>query len=193
MTVFNAPIAVPLRRPAVSAPTFSVPNSADIRFAALSLPLLLFPRLVLFFAQGDGDTSTRATRLGQSTMGMAVPGVERGSISHFERPAKLTSLEEFTLRSMGFGALALSAIIVFVVVPAYKPVAPGRKAVVTVLAVLGCITAVVAWNSPLGALAVVTGIGNGIVGAWGWWSLMFGDDDYRFGKYLKKDSRLKRL
>lgn len=121
-------------------------------------------------------------------MGMAVPAVEAVG-----RPASLTALESHTLRCMGFGLLAMAAVLIFVVVPAYKPFAPGRKAVVTVFAVLGCVTAVVGWNSPLGALAVITGIGNGIVGAWGWWSIMFGEDDYRFGKYLKPDSRWKKL
>ncbi|BEI82824.1 hypothetical protein CcaverHIS002_0306920 [Cutaneotrichosporon cavernicola] len=159
-------------------------------YALLALPLLLLPRLVLFFASDDGP---RATRLSQSSMGMTVPGVDRGSISRFERPSRLTSLEELTLRSLGLGLLALASITVFVVVPAYKPHAPGRKAVTTVLAILGCVTAVVSWNSPLGAMAVITGVGNGVVGAWGWYAIMFGEDDYKFGKYLKNDSRLKRL
>ncbi|CAK9779852.1 hypothetical protein CC85DRAFT_303019 [Cutaneotrichosporon oleaginosum] len=157
-------------------------------YTLLSLPLLLFPRLVLFFAAED-----RATRLSHSSMGMVVPGVDRGSISSFERPARLTNLEALALRCMGVGLLALAAITVFVVVPAYKPHAPGRKAVTTVLALLGCVTAAVAYNAPLGALAVVTGVGNGIVGAWGWYAIMFGEDEYRFGKYLKDDSRLKKL
>lgn len=164
---------------------------ADGRYALLSIPLLVFPRLVLFFAADDGPP--RATRLSQSSMGITVPGVDRGSINSFERPARLTNLEQLTLRAMGLGLLALAAITVFVVVPAYKPHAPGRKAVTTVLAILGCVTAVVAYNSPLGALAVLTGIGNGIVGAWGWYAIMFGEDDYRLGKYLKKDSRFKKL
>ncbi|GMK56876.1 hypothetical protein CspeluHIS016_0307160 [Cutaneotrichosporon spelunceum] len=117
----------------------------------------------------------------------------RGTGGTSLRPAYLTGLEQLTLRCMGLGLLGLAAITVFVVVPAYKPHAPGRKATTTVLAILGCITAVVAWNSKLGGLSVITGIGNGVIGAWGWYAIMFGEDDYRYGKYLKPDSRLKRL
>jgi hypothetical protein len=51
----------------------------------------------------------------------------------------------------------------------------------------------VSWNAPLGALAIMLGLGNGIVGSWGWWSLFFGEDNHKFGKYLKENSRLKRL
>lgn len=166
------------------APPYTSLYIADDRYALLSLPLLLFPRLVLFFAADERELSSRPSRITRSMVSPIVP---------IPRPDTLTSLEVFMLRSVGFGLIALAAILVFVVVPPYKPVAPGRKAVVTVLAVLGCVTAVVGWNTPLGALSVIMGIGNGIVGCWGWWSIMFGEDDYRFGKYLKNDSRLKRL
>jgi hypothetical protein len=94
---------------------------------------------------------------------------------------------------LGLGLLALAALVVFTVVPRYTPASPARKTAITVIALLECVSAVVAWNAPLGALAVFVGMGNGLIGAWGWWALFFGEETHKFKKYLKEDSRLKRL
>lgn len=141
---------------------------------------------MLFFAQGP-DTA-RANRFGANyKTGEPIPSYDRG---HYDA---LTNLEGFALRMLGFGSLALSAICLFVVVPSLLPHSPPRMPTVSVIAVLTSVTAVVCWNSQLGALSTITGIGNGIIAAWGWWVIFFSTDPHKFGKYLRKDSRLKRL
>lgn len=154
-------------------------------FGLMSLLLLILPRLVLFFAQGQD--SARPTRHGLNIANDPVPSYDRG---HFDA---LTSLEEFALRMLGFGALALAAICLFVVVPNHLPHSPPRVPAICVITIMTSITSVVCWNSKLGALATITGIGNGTVACWGWWVLFFSGDHHKFGKYLRKDSRLKRL
>lgn len=149
------------------------------------MPLLLLPRLILFFAQGQD--ASRPNRHGVNFGTEAVPSYDRG---HYDA---LTALEDFALRMLGFGSLALAAICLFVVVPSHNPHSPPRMPTTAVITILTSVTAVVCWNSKLGALSFITGLGNGGIACWGWWVMFFSDDPHKFGKYLRKDSRLKRL
>lgn len=151
----------------------------------LALPLLLLPRLILFLAQGS-ESALKAGPLGVVPSG-PIP-------TYGGRPDTLTPLESFTLRMLGLGLIALAAISVFVIVPNYSPQAmPYRLPTVCVFAVLGCVTAFAGWNAPLGVMSVLLGLGNGVLGAWGWWTVFFGEEKQKLGKYLKKNSRFKKL
>lgn len=157
-----------------------------VRFVVLALPVLLVPCLVLFMAQGS-DAPVKAGPLGVVPSG---PIPSYGGNQH----DTLTPLESFALKMLGFGLLALAAISIFVVVPNYSPQAmPYRMPAVCVFAVLGCITAFSGWNAPLGFMSVVLGLGNGALGAWGFWTVFFGEEKQKFGKYLKPNSRLKKF
>lgn len=152
----------------------------------LAVPLLLMPRLVLFMAQGS-ESPVKAGPLGVVGSG---PIPSYGGNQH----DKLTPLESFALKMLGLGLLALAAISIFVVVPNYSPQAmPYRIPTVCVFAVLGCVTAFAGWNAPLGVMSIVLGLGNGALGAWGFWTVFFGEEKQKFGKYLKPNSRLKKL
>lgn len=155
----------------------------------MSLPLLLLPRLILFLAQGpESGSATAALKAGPlGVLNTAILDRSRGQYD------SLTSLEAFFVKMLGFGLDSVAAIIVFAVVPSYTPPSPARKPTITVIAILTAFAAVVSWNAPLGALAVILGLGNGVVSAWGWWALFFGEDPHKFKKYLKEDSRMKRL
>lgn len=164
------------------------------RFAACALPLLTMPRLVLFLA----GPSSAPTPLNPSSLQAPLSNnpVSSGPIPSYDRGHydSLTHLENFALRLLGLGLVALALVSLFVVVPAYAPgVAPGRQSTIVVWAILGSVASVVAWNAPLGALATLTAFGNAILSGWGWWAVFFGNDDRKFKKYLKPNSRLKRL
>lgn len=138
--------------------------------------MLLLPRLILFLAQNSDQRKAEA-----------IPSYDR---THFDA---LTPLESFLVRMVGFGLLGFAAMIIFNVVPAYTAPYPARTASITVVAVLSCVAAVVAWNAPLGAFASIVGLGNGLVGAWGWWTIFFGGEEHKMKRYLKDNSRLKKL
>ncbi|KAL1405307.1 hypothetical protein Q8F55_008934 [Vanrija albida] len=163
-------------------------------FALCALPLLTMPRLVLFLAGPSAAPSPlnpsalQAPLSNNPASSGPIPSYDRG---HYDA---LTHLEAFSLRLLGLGLVALALVSLFVVVPSYAPgVAPGRQSTIVVWAILGSIAAVVSWNAPLGALATITSLGNAVLSGWGWWAVFFGNDDRKFKKYLKPNSRLKRL
>lgn len=157
----------------------------------MALPVLVLPRFILFLAQGSESGSPshalKTGHLGVLNSG-PVPSYDRG---HYD---SLTSLESFLLHMMGMGMLALAALCVFVIVPTYTPVSKCRVPAIGVLSALFCFSAIFGWNAPLGALAVLLGLGNGVLGCWGAWSLFFGNEEgHNKHKILKPNSRLKRL
>ena len=129
----------------------------------------------------------------------------------------LTPLESFLCLSLGLGLVAMALITVFVLVPTYlAPLStttvdttsgvspesiptksPGRVALLAVLVGLTSLMSVLSWNSSsVGALGKAVSLGNGAVGIWGWWVIIFGGGRgllSKAGKKSKVPERLKRL
>jgi len=145
------------------------------RFSALALPLLLFPRIILFFAQNP-----------------ASPHVTASSSDHYDT---FTPLESFliTILSLGLFTLALTALLILA--PAYHPPAvnPSRKPLLGLMIGLTTISALLGWNTKaIGGLGSAIGLGNTVIAGWGWWVVMFGE--MKFGdKRSKMPERLKKL
>lgn len=155
------------------------------RFTILATPLLLFPRLLLFFSQiAPVNHLTQA----QSQ------SLER---DHYDA---LTPLESFLCRVVGAGLVSMGLVVLFGLVPRYEGDQarnmshsnPARKPILGVLVGLTTIMSVVAYNTTtIGALGWVTGMGNAVVALWGWWVIVFGDTrleqrDSKVPKRLRK-------
>ncbi|KAK4689441.1 hypothetical protein P7C73_g675, partial [Tremellales sp. Uapishka_1] len=129
-------------------------------FGLLAVPLLLFPRILVFFAQVP-PASTFAT----------------ASKSHKEHYDALTPLESFLCLSLSLGLLSMSLITLFVLVPSYKPPStnPSRMPLLVLLVGLTTIMSVISYNTAsIGGLGTCVGICNAIIGIWGWWVIVFG-------------------
>lgn len=151
------------------------------RFSILAVPLLLFPRILLFFAQVPPPPGTSAAAFGQP---------ERES--HFDA---LTPLESFLCLSLSLGLLAFGLIAIFALVPTYEPPTtnPSRTSVLSVVVGVNTIMAIVSLNTKsIGGLGTVIGIGNTLMALWGWWVVVFGNVHLKERK-SKVPSRLKKL
>jgi hypothetical protein len=107
----------------------------------------------------------------------------------------LTPLESFLCRTIGFGLLSISLIILFSLIPHYSPPAtnPTRTPLLNVLVGLTTIMAAVSYNTAsIGALGKVVGVGNGLVALWGWWVVVFGNVTMK-KKESKVPERLRKL
>jgi hypothetical protein len=145
------------------------------RFAALALPLLLFPRIILFFAQNP-----------------ASPHVTTSSADHYDT---FTPLESFLIQILCLGLFTLALSSLLILAPAYHPpsVNPSRKPLLGLMVALTTLSALLGWNtSAIGGLGTAIGLGNTIVAGWGWWVVMFGE--MKSGeKRSKMPDRLKKL
>jgi hypothetical protein len=148
------------------------------RFAILALPLLLFPRILLFFSQ------TRP-----SPFEIASSELDR---EHYD---SLTPLESFLCLTLSLGLIACSLITLFVLVPTYEPPStnPGRTPMLSVLVALTSLMSIFAYNTrSIGALGTVVGGGNAAMAVWGWWVIVFGNMRWTTRK-SKLPDRLKKL
>ena len=170
----------------LSLPSFQCLSQSDfrflIRFTLLAIPLLLFPRILLFFAQIPPASSIFTTS--------QTPAHE-----HYDA---LTPLESFLCLSCSLGLLAMAMINLFVLVPSYTPPAanPSRTPLLGILVGLLTVMAAVGLNTnSIGALGKVIGGGNAMVAIWGWWVVLFRDERGRWVKTDKKHvpDRFKRL
>jgi len=91
--------------------------------------------------------------------------------SHYD---SLSPLESFLCLSLAIGLFAMALLTLFVVTPSYTPPSPSRWPALAVIVGLTTVTSLVAWNSPIGGLGVLTGLGNTAVAIWGWWVVVFG-------------------
>jgi hypothetical protein len=120
------------------------------RFAALALPLLLFPRIILFFAQNP-----------------ASPHVSASSSDHYDT---FTPLESFLIQILSLGLFTLALTSLLILAPAYHPPAvnPSRKPLLGLMVALTTLSALLGFNtSAIGGLGTVIGLGNTIVGGVG--------------------------
>lgn len=146
------------------------------RFGILSVPTLLFPRILLFFAQTP-------------------PAVSALGATREEHYDALTPLESHLTLSISLGLIALSLISIFVLVPSYHPPTtnPSRRPLMGILVGLTTLLSLISFNTAsVGGLGTVLGIGHGAVAAWGWWTVVFGEVKVKRGK-INVPSRLKRL
>ena len=137
-------------------------RSTNLRFALQALPLLLFPRILLFFSQSPPPPSQLNAQ--------AQASLDR---DHYDA---LTPLESFLSLSLSFGLFAMALLSLFVITPSYTPPTsnPSRWPALAVQVGLITIVSAVAWNSPIGGLATLLGLGNAFVALWGWWVAIFG-------------------
>jgi len=138
-----------------------IPNT---RFGMLAIPLLLFPRILLFFAQTPPATLSTSS----------LPG-------HYD---SLSPLESYLSLSLSLGLITLSLITLFVLVPNYTPKTPARMPLLVVLVLLTSLSGVISWNTgSVGGLGMVVALGNGGLAIWGWWVIVFGlGREYRSNK-----------
>ena len=141
-----------------------------VRFTVLALPLLLFPRILLFFAQTPPPSI------------VAAAGLDR---DHYDT---LTPLESFLTLSLALGLITLALLVFLILVPSYTPPStnPSRWPLLAILVGLTSVMGAVAWNAPVGGLGKVVGTGNGLVAVWGWWVVVFGNGRGQIGKVGKK-------
>lgn len=102
---------------------------------------------------------------------------QREILESREHYDSLTPLESFLCRTIAFGLMSISLIILFGLIPHYSPPAtnPARTPLLSVLVGLTTIMAGVAYNTrSIGGLGMAVGVGNGTVAIWGWWVLVFG-------------------
>ncbi|WWD15893.1 hypothetical protein CI109_100317 [Kwoniella shandongensis] len=150
-------------------------------FAVLGIPLLLFPRILLFFSQTAPPPST------------VFSATQREE--HYDA---LTPLESTLCLSLSLGLFAFSLISLFVLVPSYTPPTtnPSRTPLLGVLVGLLSVAGLTLWNAGgLGGLAQVVGAGNILVGIWGWWVVIFGGGRGKLSKKekIKVPERFKKL
>lgn len=148
------------------------------RYTVLGIPLLLFPRILLFFAQSP-----------PATVAAAAAGLDR---DHYDAP---TPLESFLSTTLSLGLFSMALISLFVVVPSYTPPSsnPSRWPTLAVLVGLSSIVSVTAWNSPIGGLGTLVALGNTVIAVWGWWVVAFGQGRSKLGKVKHRNERWKRL
>jgi hypothetical protein len=146
------------------------------RFSALALPLLLFPRIILFFAQSPASPHVSAS----------------SRDDHYDT---FTPLESFLILILSLGLFTLALASLLILAPAYHPPAtnPSRKPLLGLFVGLTTMSALLGFNSTaIGGLGTVIGLGNAVIAGWGWWVVMFGE--MKFGeKRSKMPERLKKL
>ncbi|OCF45497.1 hypothetical protein I317_00745 [Kwoniella heveanensis CBS 569] len=160
-------------------------------FATLALPLLLFPRILLFFSQVAPPPSTSFSTSSTSHHRDAIKDREE----HYD---SLTSLESTLCLSLSLGLLAVSLISLIILVPTYETsnlnpnrnANPSRKSLLGILVGLTTVSGLTMWNSGgIGGLSGVVGGGNILVAIWGWWVIVFGGGGG--SKLMKKDGSKK--
>jgi len=116
--------------------------------AFLSLPLLFFPRFLLF-------------------------------LSSTVEPAVLTPLESFLCNQLGVLVLGLAAGAV-VSSPDIPDLSSGTSnPLLAPVSIAAAISSLVAWNADgVGSLGTFMSVGNGIIGAWGFWAMLFSGSSY---------------
>jgi hypothetical protein len=141
---------------------------------------LLFPRILLFFAQ---------TPPPKTNLAAAAAGLDR---DHYDT---LTPLESFLCLCLSLGLFAMGLITLFVIAPSYTPPSsnPSRWPALAVIVGLCSLVSVIAYNSPIGGLGTLVAAGNTIIAVWGWWVVVFGQGRSRLQKVTHKHDRWKKL
>ncbi|OWZ56917.1 hypothetical protein C349_01219 [Cryptococcus neoformans var. grubii Br795] len=155
-------------------------------FAILAVPLLLFPRILIFFSQTPPPT----VPFSSSSVANAAAAARE---NHYD---SLTPLEYTLCLSLSLGLIAMSLVSLFILVPTYTPpsVNPSRTPLLGVLVGLTTISGAVLWNAGgLGGLGVFVGGGNVFVAVWGWWVIVFGGGRGRITKKQHKPNTPERL
>ncbi|KAK6902911.1 hypothetical protein L486_08348 [Kwoniella mangroviensis CBS 10435] len=144
-------------------------------FSILAIPLLLFPRILLFFSQAPPPpTSAFSTSTSNRE-------------DHYD---SLSALESTLCLSISLGLFAISLISIFALVPTYDPptINPTRKPILGILVGLTTLAGFLLWNMS----GLVLGGGNLIVAIWGWWVIVFGNSKNklsRLGNGEKKNKK----
>ncbi|ORX39861.1 hypothetical protein BD324DRAFT_615273 [Kockovaella imperatae] len=136
-------------------------------FTILALPLLLFPRILVFFSQTPAPG----------------PGIANLERDHYDT---LTPLESFLALTLALGLVSLALLVFLTLVPSYTPPSPSRWPLLAIIVGLTSTMSVIAWNAPIGGLGKVTGIGNTLVAIWGWWVVVFGQGRSNMANVGKK-------
>ncbi|ORY33807.1 hypothetical protein BCR39DRAFT_557032 [Naematelia encephala] len=136
--------------------------AASAWFSILAVPLLLFPRLLVFFAQTPPSTSLLST------------SSHTPDRNHYDT---LTPLESFLCLTLSIGLFSTALTTLLCLVPTYTPPTtnPNRKLLLGILVGLTTIMSVLGWDTKrIGGLGVVVGAGNAAIAIWGWWCIVFG-------------------
>ncbi|WVQ98711.1 hypothetical protein IAU59_005842 [Kwoniella sp. CBS 9459] len=165
-------------------------------FAFLALPLLLFPRILLFFSQVAPPSSSPLSPF--STASSASSRDVKDREEHYDT---LTALESTLCLSLSLGLFAVALVSLIILVPTYElPNSnPSRKSLLGILVGLTTMSGLVLWNAGgIGGLSGVVGGGNIFVAVWGWWVVVFGGNGgskliKKDGKKSKTPERFKRL
>lgn len=166
-------------------PLHCIPDTPS-RFAILAVPLLLFPRILIFFSQTPPPTVPFSS---SSVANAAAASRE----NHYD---SLTPLEYTLCLSLSLGLIAMSLVSLFILVPTYTPPSanPSRTPLLGVLVGLTTISGAVLWNAGgLGGLGVFVGGGNVFVAVWGWWVIVFGGGRGKITKKQHKQNTPERL
>ncbi|EIW69699.1 hypothetical protein M231_07923 [Tremella mesenterica] len=135
-----------------------------IWFTILSLPLFLFPRILLFFSQKPPPSTTFSTFSPQ--------------VDHYD---SLSSLESSLCFSLATTYLLLALISLSVLVPSYTPRSPARSPIlglylifVTFISLLGIVNSSRVKSGGYGGLGKMINFGYAGMAIWGWWVVVFG-------------------
>ncbi|WWC90053.1 uncharacterized protein L201_004985 [Kwoniella dendrophila CBS 6074] len=137
-------------------------------YSILALPLLLFPRILLFFSQTPSSSS--------STSNLSVNHNNGGREEHYDN---LTNLESTLCLIISFGLFTISLISIFSLVPTYTSDInnPSRKSILGILVGLTSLSGLIIWNSnSIGGLNILLGGSNILLSIWGWWTIIFGSN-----------------
>ncbi|WWC69495.1 uncharacterized protein I206_103437 [Kwoniella pini CBS 10737] len=158
-------------------------------FVILGIPLLLFPRILLFFSQIPPSNQ-------QSTFSTSTNSLIREE--HYD---SLSSLESLLCLTISLGLFSVSLISIFNLVPVYElPIQnnPNRKSLLCILVGLLTLSGLLIWNTKnLNGLNIFIGGGNLLISIWGWWTIVFGNSQNKLSKSgnlkSKTPERFKRL
>lgn len=116
--------------------------------AVLSLPLLFFPRFLLFLSNATDS-------------------------------ALLTPLESFLCAQLGILVLGLAAGVV-IASPDIPDISDrDSNPLLAPISIAAAASSLLAWNAKgVGSLGVFMSIGTGVIGAWGFWAMLFSGSSY---------------
>lgn len=175
------------------------------RLLILLLPLLLFPRFLLFLSQSPSQPHISLSESFAASSSKLPSSRSSAREGHYD---DLTGLEHFLCTQMGIGLLAVMGMCLLLIPTpprptSFPPLDPTtnvpipfttsqplnlRMPFLLILSSLMGLSAFMSWNSSGtaeaigGGLGGVVALGNGAVAIWGWWVAVFGTSQ----KYLSK-------
>ncbi|CED84093.1 hypothetical protein [Phaffia rhodozyma] len=176
--------------------------TAAVALASLAIPLITFPRLIMFLMGGLDEESTQMGKIGRTQREI----FSSGRIG-------LTRLERFLCLQMGVLLIALACLILCMTAPPaphldpVQPEAPSSTATtghskrsrfkqtpqrvqtIWILTPLFFISAGTSYNTALSGLSLYVTFVTGVIGVYGAWVCMFFEEPSHLSKTTKADKR----